>query len=239
MTWVVTIDGPAGAGKSAVAKGLAARLGWSLLDTGAMYRAVALAALRGEVDLQSDSALGDLVARIEVVVTADEVRLNGQDVTSAIREQEVTRQTRHVADCPSVRRRLVDWQRAFANSARWVVAEGRDQGTIVFPDALRKFFLTAQDEERARRRQREQEARGCFESLEETLQQVRARDQTDRDRAIAPMIAARDARLVDSTGLSLDSVIDLLERDVRDHLGPDVGQDGATLVAQSADHDGC
>lgn len=219
MTWVVTIDGPAGAGKSTVAKGLAARLRWSLLDTGAMYRAVTLAALQRGVDLRSDAALANLVSGIEVVVTADQVRLDGLDVTGPIRGPEVTHQTRHVADSPSVRRRLVDWQRAFAQSAQRVVAEGRDQGTIVFPDALRKFFLTAEDEERARRRQQEQEARGCFETLDRTLQQVRDRDATDRDRAIAPMVAAPDARVVDSTGLSLDAVIDLLERDVLDHLG--------------------
>ena len=218
MIRVVTIDGPAGAGKSSVARLLAARLGWRILDTGAMYRAVALAALRRGLDLRSETALGDLVERIEVVVGPDEVYLDGAVVTADIRSPEVTHLTRHAADCPAVRRRLVAWQRAYAAAERDVVTEGRDQGTIVFPDALRKFFLTANDQERARRRQAERAERGDRTPLAETLRQVRDRDAGDQARAIAPLIAADDATHIDSTGLTLDQVVDLMERAVRDRL---------------------
>ena len=130
---VVTIDGPAGAGKSTVARRVADRLGWRLLDTGAMYRAVTLAAIRLGVDLLDNDALGDLAGRIDVRLPPGLVLLDGEDVTESIRCVEVTRATRHSADSPSVRRRLVEWQRAFASSEGGVVTEGRDQGTIVFP----------------------------------------------------------------------------------------------------------
>ena len=220
MMRVVTIDGPAGAGKSTVARRLAASLGWRILDTGAMYRAVALAALRRGVDLESHDSLGALVERIEVVVGPAAVHLDGEAVTAAIRSPEVTRLTRHAADCPAVRRRLVAWQRAYAAAERDVVTEGRDQGTVVFPDALAKFFLTAGDEERARRRQAEHAARGEAATLAETLDQVRTRDAGDRDRAIAPLVAADDAALIDSTGLTLDEVVDQMEREVRRRLDP-------------------
>src|SRR5262245_43755194 len=129
---VVTIDGPAGAGKSTVSKQLAGRLGWRLLDTGAMYRAVTLAALRAAVDLDSDAALGALAARVSVRLLPGRVLLDGEDVTPLVRSLEVTRATRHLAESPSVRRRLVELQREFA-AENDVVAEGRDQGTVVFP----------------------------------------------------------------------------------------------------------
>lgn len=218
MIQVVTIDGPAGAGKSTVARRLAERLGWRLLDTGAMYRAVTLAAIRCGLDLRSELALARLVGTVEVVVTGTKVYLDGEDVTGAIRTVEVTRLTQHAADSPAVRRRLISWQHAFAAAERTIVTEGRDQGTIVFPDALRKYFLVADESERARRRQAEQAAQGVYSSLEETLDQVRERDAGDRTRAIAPMVPAVDARLVDSTGLALDQVVTLLEQDIREHL---------------------
>jgi cytidylate kinase len=214
MKRVVTIDGPAGAGKSTVAIRLADRLGWRLLDTGAMYRAVTLAAIRRGVDLLSDQALGELASSLSVSLPDRRVLLDGEDVSTEIRSVEVTRATRYSADSPSVRLRLVGWQRAFAESQQNVVTEGRDQGTIVFPDAFRKFYLTASHEERARRRHAEFEARGVSITHEAVLKDVIERDARDSARAIAPMKPAEDARIIDSTGLDLDEVVDRIEREI-------------------------
>ena len=214
MPRVVTIDGPAGAGKSTVAVRLAGRLGWRLLDTGAMYRAVALAALRRGVDLGSDEALGALAGRLHVLLPPGRVLVDGEDVTASIRSVEVTRATRHSADSPSVRRRLVEWQRAFARAEGPVVTEGRDQGTIVFPDAACKFYLTASDEERARRRHAEFQARGVSIEFEAVLRDMLERDAQDASRSIAPMKPAEDARVIDSTGLDFDQVVDLIEGEI-------------------------
>jgi cytidylate kinase len=217
MTKVVTIDGPAGAGKSTVARRLAIRLSWRFLDTGAMYRAVTLAALRAGTDLDSDAELAELVGSLQVTLPPGGVFLDGQDVTQSIRGVEVTRASRFVADSPSVRRRLRDWQRAFA-AEHDIVTEGRDQGTLVFPDAFRKYYLTAGDEERARRRLVEYQARGEAITFEAVLRDQRERDARDAARAIAPMKPAADATVVDTTGLSLDQVVDRLAGDIVRHL---------------------
>jgi cytidylate kinase len=209
MRRVVTIDGPAGAGKSTVARRIAERLGWRFLDTGAMYRAVTFAALRAQADLSSDAALGRLAERLEVQLPPLRVLLNGEDVTDPIREPAVTAASRYIADSPSVRSRLVAWQRAFA-ADNDTVTEGRDQGTIVFPDAFRKFYLTASTEERARRRLAELQARSIVTTIHAVQADIADRDARDQARAIAPMRPADDATLVDSTGRSLDEVIDHL-----------------------------
>ena len=156
---IITIDGPAGAGKSSAAKALAQRLGFEFLDTGAMYRAVTLAALRAGVDPHDQDALTRLMDAIRLETPPGLVLLNGKDVSDQIRTREVDKATGLIADSPVVRRRLGAMQRAIA-AGRRMVCEGRDQGTIVFPDAFCKFFLSAAVEERARRRQAEMQARG-------------------------------------------------------------------------------
>lgn len=211
---IVTIDGPAGAGKSSAARQLARRLGFDFLDTGAMYRAVALAGLRAGLDLRDHDALARLVDALRLEMPPGRVLLDGEDVTERIRTPEVTAATGPVADSPAVRRRLVAWQRRLA-AGRDVVCEGRDQGTIVFPDAACKFFLFADPTERARRRQRDLAARGAKMTLEEVLRDQQERDARDAARDIAPMIPAADAIQLDSTRLSPDEAVAEMEQFIR------------------------
>ena len=211
---IITIDGPAGAGKSSAARALAQRLGFEFLDTGAMYRSVALAARRAGVDLADPAAAEALVAGLRLELPAGRVLLDGEDVSAAIRRPEVTAATGAAADSPAVRRRLADLQRAIA-AGRNMVAEGRDQGTVVFPDAVCKFFLVADPEERARRRQRELEARHEPVDFAALLAAILERDRRDAARDIATMRPADDAILLDTTRLSLDEVVDRMETECR------------------------
>ncbi|HEY1860607.1 MAG TPA: (d)CMP kinase [Gemmataceae bacterium] len=211
---IVTIDGPAGAGKSSAAKALARRLGFEFLDTGAMYRAVTLVALRAGVDRRDQDALARLLAELHLELPPGQVLLNQEDVTKAIRTGEVTAASGEIADSPVVRRQLVQWQREIA-AGRDMVCEGRDQGTIVFPDAGCKFFLVADPLERARRRQREMASRGEFLDLEEVLRSQEIRDRRDAARDLAPMVPAADAIRLDTTYYSPDQVVELMEQEVR------------------------
>jgi cytidylate kinase len=211
---VVTIDGPAGAGKSTVARELARRLGFEHLDTGAMYRCVALAAMRRGISPGDQSGLSRLLEETEIFLESDRVLLNGEDVTWAIRAPEITTLSRAVADSPQVRQHLNRLQRQIAQG-RNIVTEGRDQGTVVFPEAECKFFLTADPGERARRRWLDLQAQGRSLSLEEVLREQRERDARDASRAIAPLRPAEDAILIDSTGLSVDQVVSRMEEIVR------------------------
>ena len=211
---IITIDGPAGSGKSSAAKELARRLGFEFLDTGAMYRAVTLAALRGGVDVSDPQAVQRLLDELRLEMSPGRVLLNGEDVSQKIRAGTVTAASGAVADSPLVRRCLVEWQRQIA-AGRNMVCEGRDQGTVVFPQAECKFFLVAQPEERARRRQRDMAARGETIAWDEVLNAQELRDARDRERDLAPMIPASDAIILDSTQLTMDQVVERMEQHVR------------------------
>jgi CMP/dCMP kinase len=217
MPCVVTIDGPAAAGKSTVARGLADRLGWRFLDTGAMYRAVTFAAIRDRVDLSSEAALIRLVESLTVKLLPDRILMGEDDITESIRGVEVTRASRFVADSPAVRVHLTHWQREFA-ALNNVVTEGRDQGTLVFPDAFRKYYLTASDMERASRRVVEYQSRGESVSFESVLRDQHERDARDAARTIAPMKPAPGAVVIDTTGLSVTAVIEGMAREINDGL---------------------
>ena len=218
---IVTLDGPAGAGKSSAAKALARRLGFDFLDTGAMYRAVTLAALRSGIDLQDQQALARLLDDFHVEMPPGRALLNGEDVTSAIRTMAVTNGSGAIANSPVVRRHLVGLQRAIAQG-RNMVCEGRDQGTIVFPDAICKFFVVADPTERARRRQGEMARRGEVQPLDEVLRAQDERDRRDAARDIAPMVPAADAITLDSTRLTLEQVVERMEQEARRRMKGDL-----------------
>jgi CMP/dCMP kinase len=211
---IVTIDGPAGAGKSSTARALAQRLGFRFLDTGAMYRTVALAAVRRNVPWDRPEKLAELARMVEIDVTQDRVLLDGEDVTSDIRTAAITAVTHYAANNPGVRAHLVEVQKKAAGNDN-LVTEGRDQGTIVFPQAECKIYLTASAEERARRRLRDLQARGESHSLERVLTAQNERDLGDTQRTIGPLAAAEDAIELVTDGLTREQVVDALERLVR------------------------
>lgn len=206
---VVTIDGPAGAGKSSAARELARRLGFRFLDTGSMYRAVTLAAVERGIDLEDSEALARVAEEVEVALEDDRVLLDGRDVTRAIRTSEITSATRHAADCPRVRSWLVDQQRRLADGVD-VVAEGRDQSTVVFPHAECKIFLTASEEVRADRRFLDLVSRGEHVTRTEVLEKQRVRDKGDRTRPVGKLYKADDAVEVATDGLSREEVVERL-----------------------------
>jgi cytidylate kinase len=221
---IVAIDGPAGAGKCTVARRLADALGFVLVDTGAMYRAVALAAKNAGVPWNDAAAVGalarELVARSGLSFDRDpergvRVRLDGADVTDAIRAPDIGMGASTVSAHEQVRGALLDMQRQ-AGRAGGVVLEGRDIGTVVFPDAEVKFFLTARPEVRARRRFDELRAKGAAVTFDETLDEVRRRDEQDTTRSVAPLRQAADATLVDSSDLTIDDTVARMAARVRE-----------------------
>ncbi len=214
---IVTIDGPVAAGKTTIARELAIRLGFTLLDTGAIYRCVALASRRLEIAWDDEPRLAELAREIDVVFElrdgTNHVILDGADVSSAIREPEISEGASIVSALPKVRQALLELQRAMAAQGR-IVVEGRDTGTVVFPQADAKFFLTADPEVRARRRHRELVERHDAQSQEEVLAALKERDTRDTTRAVAPLVAADDARVIDSTNRDVEEILD----EVSEHL---------------------
>ncbi len=206
---IVTLDGPAGAGKSSTARALAARLGWCYMDTGAMYRAVALMALDRGIPLDDSAGLAELAEAITIEFREGRVVVDGRDVSTEIRTDRITQATRPVADAPPVREAMKRVQRRMAEGMD-VVTEGRDQGSVVFPAAALKVFLTASPEERARRRHREEAARGNAASLEAILAAQSQRDEGDRTRAVGAMKPADDAVIVETDGLTAEEVVNRL-----------------------------
>ena len=212
---IITIDGPSGVGKSTVTKGLATRLGFEYLDTGAMFRAVALAMIRRGLALDDQAAVGAALAELRVELPPGRVLLNGEDVSVAIRTPEVSQAASKVAVVVAVRRFLAAQQRNTA-AGRDIVCEGRDQGSFVFPDAECKFFLVADPRVRAERRAAQLAKKGESVSVEAVLAEQTERDARDAQRDLAPMKPAPDAVIVDTTHLTTDQVVEQIEKIVRD-----------------------
>lgn len=204
---IVTIDGPAGAGKSSIAHQVADRLGFEFLDTGAMYRAVTYGALQNDIDLSDADALAEYAATIMIRWEDQHIYLDDVDISQQIRNPVVTKAIRHLADIPRVREQLSKQQRRIA-AGRDIVTEGRDQGTEVFPDAECKIFLTASPEERARRRQQQMADAGKVMTVDEILMAQNQRDLEDRMRDVGRLRAASDAVVLQSDGLSADEVLE-------------------------------
>lgn len=214
---IVTIDGPAGTGKSSVARQLAARLGFDFLDTGAMYRGLAAYCLQRGTDPDDVAAVARIAETVDITMDDGRVVVGGDDVTDQLRTTETTEAASRVAQNTGVRSAMVRLQRGWA-ADRNVVSEGRDQGTVAFPHAECKFFLDADPVVRARRRWQELSEKGVRSTVDELLAEQAARDERDRSRAVAPLRPAADAERIDTTNLPLSAVIDRLEDRVRSCL---------------------
>ncbi len=207
---VITIDGPAGSGKSTVARLLASRLGASFLDTGAMYRAVTLAAMQAGIDMCDQQQLISVLDSKKFEFTSEDdkmvVLMDDVDITEQIRSSQVTVNSKYIASSEKLRKRLVKMQQDFAANQKKIVTEGRDQGTVAFADAEFKFFLVADINERARRRQAEPKAKGGGGNLKEIKEAIEKRDRSDESRSVGPLKPADDAIIVDTTNLNIEEV---------------------------------
>lgn len=206
MVPVVTIDGPSGSGKGTVAALLARNLGWHILDSGALYRLVAFAALRSGVDFADSGALAAIARTLPVAFREGRILLDGEDVTTAIRSETAGNNASRVAAVPEVRAALLEWQRDYAKPPG-LVADGRDMGTVVFPQAPVKIFLTASAEERARRRYNQLKEQGMDVNLAGLIAEIEERDARDRNRSVAPLKPADDALVIDSTAMDVEAVV--------------------------------
>jgi cytidylate kinase len=223
---VVAIDGPSGSGKGTISQWLAGQLGWHLLDSGALYRLVALAGQKAGVDLNAAAAMAAIAEQLDItfrMVPGEEgvsTLLQGEDVSLMLRTEECGRAASVVAAIPAVRTALLHRQRAFRRPPG-LVADGRDMGTVVFPDAEVKIFLTASAEERAQRRYKQLNRKGIGANLTDLLRDIVDRDQRDRERAVSPLKPADDALMLDTTGMSVEEVCKRVYAEVRSGLQRD------------------
>jgi len=202
---LITIDGPSGSGKGTIAQCLADKLGWKVLDSGALYRLVGLDVRNRGLDFEDEEAVGELAADLDVRFEKGKVFLHNQDVTDTIRSETAGNDASRVAALPRVREALLQWQRDHA-TPDGLIADGRDMGTVVFPDAPLKIFLTASPEERANRRYKQLKGKGMSANLPRLIEEIRERDERDSNRTTAPLRPAEDAILIDSSALTIDEV---------------------------------
>jgi 3-phosphoshikimate 1-carboxyvinyltransferase/cytidylate kinase len=210
-TPVIAIDGPSASGKGTVAQRVAERLQFHYLDSGALYRLVAYTAIQSEVDLTDETALSDIARDLDVVFTGTRILLKGEDVADAIRAEVCSNGASKVAAYPQVRASLLDRQRAF-RQIPGLVADGRDMGSVVFPDAVLKIFLTADAETRAQRRYKQLMEKGIDANISTLLQDIRDRDARDINRSVAPLQQGTDAILLDTTSLNIAQAVDAVLR---------------------------
>jgi len=208
---IITIDGPAGSGKSTTARLLAEKIGAAFLDTGAMYRAVTVAAMKSQLDLGNVETVEKLIDsadfKFEITNNQMAVKINNKDITEQIRDPKVTENVRFIASQPSLRSRLVKMQQNFAQKYQKIVTEGRDQGTVVFPDADYKFFLTADSAQRTKRRAEELTEKGLKVDLTKLRKEIEIRDTADKNRNTGPLVPAKDAVIIDNTNLTLEQTV--------------------------------